>query len=225
MISLRGLILDLDGLLIDSETWSWQAHNEALAAHGLPPLRLQEVRTLVGLDADDEWETLRAMRALPDIRQAYVLSHRDAFVTLRTRNLRPLPGVEELMQTVIRMDLRLGLASNSSLPSVLAALEGLNIRHYFAAVTSASEVTRGKPYPDVYLLALQRLDLKAAHAIAVEDSQAGMTAAQAAGLCCVVVPSELTAGQDLAAAQRRFSSLTEVAAWLPQYARSSEPIS
>jgi HAD superfamily hydrolase (TIGR01509 family) len=212
------VILDLDGLLIDSEVWSWQAHNQVLAAHGLPPLSLEEVRRLIGLDGEDEWATVRSMRPLPDDRHAYAHSHTDAFIALRSRGLAPLPGVEALMETVTRLDLRLGLASNSPLPSILAALEGLSIRRYFSAVASADEVVRGKPQPDVYLLALERLGLTAEQAIAVEDSRAGITAAQAAGLYCAVVPSELTAGQDLSAAHRRFASLHEVAAWLSRHA-------
>jgi HAD superfamily hydrolase (TIGR01509 family) len=208
----------MDGLLIDSEMWSWQAHNELLRAQGLPHLSLEEVRRLVGLDGDDEWYTLCSLRPITFAREAYYLSHREAFIALRSRALAPMPGVHELLDAVARLDLRLGLASNSQLPSIVAALEGLGIRERFMAVASAGEVANGKPQPDVYLLALERLGLRAGEALAVEDSQAGMTAAQAAGLFCVVVPSELTAGQDLSAAQQRFASLHGVAAWLPRHA-------
>src|SRR5262245_57688077 len=97
MGALRGVILDMDGLLIDSELWSWQAHNEALAAYDLPPLSLEEVRRLVGLDGDDEWVTLREIRALPDVRSAYYRASRAAFVALRSRSLAPMPGVHDLL--------------------------------------------------------------------------------------------------------------------------------
>jgi HAD superfamily hydrolase (TIGR01509 family) len=219
---LRGVICDLDGLLIDSEMWSWQAHNEVLRAQGLPRLSLEEVRRLVGLDGDDEWHTLCSLRPIAESRAAYYRAHGEAFIALRSRALAPMPGVHELLGAAARLDLRLGLASNSHMPSILAALQGLGIRDRFTAVVSADEVPQGKPQPDVYLLALERLGLGAAQAIAVEDSRAGLAAAQAAGLFCVVVPSELTAGQDLSAAQQRFASLYEVAAWLPEHVMAGE---
>lgn len=222
MSALRGVILDMDGLLIDSEMWSWQAHNEVLGSHGLPPLGLDEVRQLVGLDGDDEWATLRALRELPDARADYYRASRAAFIAIRSQSLAPMPGVHALLDTVAHLGLRLGLASNSMLPSIEAALEGLGIRDRFMVVASVEEVATGKPRPDVYLLTLQRLGLEPRQAIAVEDSRTGLAAAQAAGLYCVVVPSELTAGQDLSAAQQRFESLHHVAAWLPRHAAAGE---
>ena len=133
-----------------------------------------------------------------------------------------MPGVHDLLACVARLGLRLGLASNSQLASIRAALEGLGIRKQFGAVASGTEVPHGKPHPAVYRLALDRLGLQPDAAIAIEDSQAGLTAAKAAGLYCLVVPSELTEGQDLRAADRRFTSLHEVAAWLSGFAASRE---
>ena len=212
--TLRGLILDLDGLLIDSEMWSWQAHNEALARLGAAPLTLREIRLLVGLDADGEWAMVSGMRTLPLPRAAYTALHREAYLALRDRLLAPLPGVRELLAQAKLGGLRLAVASNSPLPSITASLVGMGIRERFAAVCSADEVPHGKPAPDVYLLALERLGLRAGQAAAVEDSTYGLAAARAAGLRCLVVPSEITAAQDLDLATERFPSLREVAQWI-----------
>jgi HAD superfamily hydrolase (TIGR01509 family) len=212
--ALRGLVVDLDGLLIDSETWSWQAHDIALARFGLPGLRIEELRTLVGLDADDEWAAVQSMRPLRVSRAAYFAEHREAFIALRDRGLAPLPGVRELLNVVHRRGWRLGLASNSALPSITAALVGLGIREHFGAVASADEVQHGKPDPSVYQLALKRLDLLPGQAAALEDSPAGLHAARGAGMFCIAVPSDITAALDLSAAHRQFASLRDAAAWL-----------
>ncbi len=211
---LAGLVVDLDGLLIDSETWSWQAHDIALAKFGLPGMRIDEIRTLVGLDADDEWAAVLSMRPLTAPRAAYFAEHREAFIALRDRGLAPLPGVRELLRVVSDRGWRLGLASNSALPSITAALVGLGIREYFGAVASADEVTRGKPDPAVYQLAMKRLDLMPEQAAALEDSPAGLEAARAAGMFCIAVPSEITAALDLGAAHKQFAALRDAAAWL-----------
>ncbi len=212
--TLHGVIVDLDGLLIDSETWSWQAHDIALARFGLPGLKLDEVRRLVGLDEADEWAAVRAMRPITVTRAAYLVEHREAFIALRNRALAPLPGVRELMDIVRVRGWRLGLASNSPLPSITAALVGLGIREYFGALASADEVARGKPDPAVYILAMERLRLSAEHSVAIEDSAAGLRAARAAGMFAIAVPSEITLIQDLSAAHRQFASLKEAADWL-----------
>jgi HAD superfamily hydrolase (TIGR01509 family) len=211
---LRGLVVDLDGLLIDSETWSWQAHDIALARFGLAGFRIEEIRALVGLDADQEWDAVRSMRSVSVTRVAYFREHREAFIALRDRALAPLPGVRELLEVVDRRGWRLGLASNSALPSITAALVGLGIREHFGAVASADEVPHGKPDPSVYQLAMQRLDLLPEQAAALEDSPAGLQAAHAAGMFCIAVPSAITATLDFAAAHRRFVSRRDAADWL-----------
>ncbi|MDB5058424.1 MAG: HAD-superfamily hydrolase, subfamily variant 3 [Chloroflexi bacterium] len=224
MARIRGVILDLDGLLIDSEMWSWQAHNAALHAYGNAPLTLDEVRRLVGLANEDEWKTLRAMRELPPERQEYQVIARESFIAYRDRSLAPMPGVRELMSIVSTANLRLALASNSPLPSITAALTGIGIRTYFAAVTSGDEVPLGKPAPDVYLKALERIGLQAEEAIAIEDSQVGIRAATSAGLICLAVPNELTIAQDLSAAHQQFTSLHGAGAWLAERLAEGLPI-
>jgi HAD superfamily hydrolase (TIGR01509 family) len=212
--SLQGLILDLDGLLIDSETWSWQAHNEVLASLGAAPLHLDEVRLLVGLDSEDEWQALLALRPLQVDPHAYSAAQRAAFSRLRAALLAPMPGVLSLLGSAADYGLRLGLASNSHRPSIDAALQGLGIQPAFAAIASADDVPRGKPAPDVYTLCLERLDLHPSLAAAVEDSRAGLLAARAAGLFAIAVPNALTATQDLSPANLRLPSLFAVAQWL-----------
>ncbi len=214
MAEIRGVIVDLDGLLIDSELWSWQAHNAALRQSSLPPLSLGEVRRLVGLAGEEEWVVLREMRDVPIPHQQYDVAHREAYIALRDRSLAPMPGVRELLAAIRRAELRLGLASNSPLPSITAALMGMGIRTHFMAVCSGNETEHGKPAPDVYQLALTRLGLQPHDAIAIEDSLVGVTAAKAAGLVCLAVPNEITIVQDLSSADRVFANLHEATGWL-----------
>jgi len=214
MMQVHGVVLDLDGLLIDSETWAWQAHNSVLSSLGREPLSLEETRRLVGLRHNDEWLALRQMRDL-DVSQAqYYRANGDAYYAARDRAFAPMLGVHEFVATAVRLGLHLAIASNSRLQSVSDTLERLGIRACFSALVSGEDLPKGKPAPDVYLKALSLLDLPADDAVAVEDSAVGLQAAVAAGLRCVVVPNELTAPQDFGSAFRRFESLVEVASWL-----------
>jgi HAD superfamily hydrolase (TIGR01509 family) len=125
-----------------------------------------------------------------------------------------MPGVRELLEVVRRAGLRLGLASNSGLPQITAALMGLGIRTHFMAVCSGNETARGKPAPDVYQLAMDRIGVMPDEAVAIEDSQVGVTAAKAAGLVCLAVPNEITAVQNLTSADYVLRSLHEASIWL-----------
>jgi len=212
--TLRAVVLDLDGLLIDSETWSWQAHNRALASFGHPALLLEEVRRLVGLDAEDEWATVQDMRPMDITAPAYSAVYHEAFIALREANLGPMPGLGDLLEVVHARGWRLGLASNSGRSSIIAALTGLGIRERFAAITSAEDVPSGKPDPAVYQLAMERLGAVPERSLAMEDSATGLRAARAAGLYCVAVPNVLTLSQTLSPAHRVFPSLREAAVWL-----------
>ncbi|MGH2411604.1 MAG: HAD family hydrolase [Chloroflexota bacterium] len=211
---LRAVIVDLDGLLIDSETWSWQAHDRALASFGLPALHIEEARRLVGLDGEDEWATVQEMRPMDVTAAAYAAIHREAFSELRETNLAPMPGLGDLLDVVNARGWRLGLASNAGRPSIIAALTGLGIREHFAAIVSADEVPKGKPDPAVYQLAMERLGVAPERSLALEDSATGLRAARAAGMYCVAVPNALTLSQDLSSAHRMFPSLREAAEWL-----------
>ena len=220
LATIGALILDLDGLLIDSERWSWEAHDRVLAGLGALPLSLEEVRSLVGLEGDAEWAVFRTLRPLPVDRVAYARAHAAAFVAIRAERLAPLPGVQELLDAASSLGLPVALASNSGPESIEAALGGLGVRDRFAAVASGQEVPHGKPHPDVYLLALQRLGLSAEQGLAVEDSAVGLAAARAAGLRCAVVPNEITAALDFSGAWLRFPALAALARQLPSMTRS-----
>jgi beta-phosphoglucomutase len=218
---LRGVILDLDGLLIDSETWSWHAHNAALTANGERPLALPEVRQLVGLSGNDEWQRLLTLRPLKVEPAAYAGAQEAAFEALRARQMRPLPGVDDLLAAVSHNDLLLALASNSGSASIQETLALLGMADRFDAVISCQDVPRSKPAPDVYCLALARLGLRANQGVAVEDSCVGLAAAAAAGLRCLAVPNGITATQDFSQAHRIFTDLHGVAAWLTMEAGQS----
>jgi len=80
------------------------------------------------------------------------------------------------------------VASSSPIPHITHRLTHTGVLDYFSHVTSGQEVKRGKPHPDIYLLALEKLGLSAEECIAFEDSELGAQAAIAAGLRVVVVP-------------------------------------
>jgi beta-phosphoglucomutase-like phosphatase (HAD superfamily) len=93
---------------------------------------------------------------------------------------------------------------------VALALRALAIESFFQAIATGDEVARGKPAPDVYLLAAARLGVPPARCLALEDAPLGVAAARAAGMVCVAVPNPRVVLRHFSEAHRIFLSLEDV---------------
>jgi HAD superfamily hydrolase (TIGR01509 family) len=210
-MTIRGLLFDFDGLLVDTETPSRLAYEELYREHG-HELPLDQWSTLVGtigapFNPDDHLEELVGRR----LDRARLTRERRA----REHELSDLeelrPGVEEYFVEAERLGLRTAVVSSSDDAWIerhlrrLGRLEGLD-----ALVAANGDTERAKPRPDLYLEALDQLGLEPTEAIAFEDSPNGVRAAKAAGLVCVAVPNSITATLALDEADLVLASLLDV---------------
>lgn len=206
-MKLRALILDFDGLMVDSEMAeyvAWKEICEGEGAHLTLADWLGAVGYVNGFDprAHLEMQLGRAVDWAPlEVRRRARLAELQAALD------RPLPGVSALVDQGVRMGCRLGVASNSDAAWVSAGLKRLGWENRFETVRTRDDVKRPKPAPDVYLRVLEDLGVEAGEAIAFEDSQPGIAAAKAAGLYVVAVPNELTRLQDLSLADLAVTTL------------------
>jgi HAD superfamily hydrolase (TIGR01509 family) len=206
---LRGVIFDMDGVVVDSEPLSLRTIAEIVAGEGAvaDPADLGD---LIGRTLDDALTTAaaRAGRRVPvdDLRRAY-----DAQYLPRLRaSAEPNPGLLALTAALSTAGIPMALASSSRLTEIDAIVVALGLGDVLAAIASGQEVRHPKPAPDVYLLAMRRLGLGPAGLVAIEDSASGVAAAVAAGLACVAVRTSLTSSHDHSAAALTVSSLTEL---------------
>jgi HAD superfamily hydrolase (TIGR01509 family) len=206
---LRGVIFDMDGVIVDSEPLSLATIADVVTARGglADPAGFGD---LVGRSLDDAL-TLAAMRsgrelAPSDLRRAYD----ERYLPKLRDTAVPNAGLTELIRELTQARIPIALASSSTLAEIDTVVSALGLRRELAAVASGEEVQRAKPAPDVYLLAMQRLGLGTAGVVAIEDSAPGVAAAIAAGLACVALRTALTTGHDHAAATLTVGSLTEL---------------
>lgn len=200
---LRGLILDFDGLMVDTETATLDAWRRIHDEDGFvaDPRILHSVVGHVDVEVD-------LWTAYPASRDRAGLETRFLALTRRLcREAAVLPGVVELLDAARAAGLRLAVASNSSHRHVDGHLAARGLLDRFDAVVCREDVPRGKPFPDLYLAALEKLGLPADDAIAFEDSLPGHEAAAAAGLRVVVVPNPSTVGDTFVHATLRRASL------------------
>ena len=216
----RALILDFDGLMVDSEMAEYKAWQELYHGEGaLLELAdwLGAVGYVNGFDPRAHLETLTG--------HPLDWARLDACHTARAQELLAalplLPGVRKLMERGAQLGYRLGVASNSTASWVLPPLARLGLRARFQTIRTRDSVARPKPDPELYLRALADLGAPAAGSFAFEDSEPGVAAASAAGLCVIAVPNALTRHQDLSLADRLLGSLEDFR--FPEDSQASPP--
>jgi HAD superfamily hydrolase (TIGR01509 family) len=226
---LDALVFDIDGTMADTEEGHRCAFNLAFERFGLPwrwdrteyhaLLRInggkERLAHFIGASDAPEDEKRRLARLVPQIHaektKFYSSLSGDGGIPLR-------PGVERLIGEAREAGVRLGIASTTTrvnIDALLRATLGPRSIAYFAAIACGDEVPHKKPAPDIYRLALRRLERDAANCVALEDSGNGLRAATAAGLRCVVTPTHWTQHDDLTGALLLLPHLGEPAQPLP----------
>jgi HAD superfamily hydrolase (TIGR01509 family) len=184
---IQAVIFDLDGVLIDSEAiWS-RVRAAVVARHG-GRWTEEDQRNVMG-DNSRQWSTY--------IKRTWLLSQseeeifREVVGEMIASYQRGVPVLTGAREAVEQLGVRYPLAVASSSPRELirVALEQTGLASWFATVVSSDEVAHGKPAPDVYLLAAERLRLEPDVCVAVEDSSNGIRAALAAGMPTIAVPN------------------------------------
>jgi HAD superfamily hydrolase (TIGR01509 family) len=212
---LKAAILDMDGLLIDSEPMWREAEAAVFAALGTQ-LSEAEMLSTMGrrvLEVVEHWRRERPWPGAetgdpddPTIAGRIV----DLMVAGVAARGRPMPGVQEAVGLLRRSGLAIAIASSSPPRLIDAACARLGLEWIQVRCSALDEVS-GKPAPDVYLTASRRLGLDPGACLAVEDSPNGVLAARAAGMRCVAVPDPHLAGDErYRVADRVLGSLAEL---------------
>ena len=176
----------MDGLLIDSERIIMQACIQAAKEVGITYTQTEFVELIGRSSADASRmmeEQLNGVENLNKVGQGVerILSARNHVFPLKS-------GALELLQYYQSNNVICGVASSSPISHIQHRLSHVGILDYFSSITSGQEVANGKPSPDIYLLAINRLGFSVEECIAFEDSEPGAQAAIAAELKVVVVP-------------------------------------
>ena len=199
--AIKGVIFDMDGVLIDSEPWHYQAINDILARYGVN-MPWAEHKEYVGVKTPETFARLKKRYHLPDTVAAMAEAKTRCFLHyIRTAaGIAPIPGVPPLLADLRAYRLPLAVASSSPAPLVQAVLTRLNLGGAFTVVINGDMVQRGKPAPDIFLAAAQRLAVDPAFCLVIEDAAHGVAAAKAAGMKCIGFINPHSGDQDLSRA-------------------------
>jgi HAD superfamily hydrolase (TIGR01509 family) len=201
------IVFDCDGVLVDSEHLAWDAWRAVLESHG-GVLEPDDIARFTGRSERETYEALSRRVDLPP----YARFSDELAEALAIRFEASLEAFEDAVDTIAtlhRRGHRLAVASSSTRRRLDESLHLTGLAAYFEVSVAGDEVSRGKPAPDLFLAALERLGVD--EAIAVEDSPAGIAAAKAAGLFVVAVDRGRFAPSELAGADRVVPVLTPAA--------------
>jgi len=215
---LRAVIFDFDGVISDSEILHLRAFNEVLAQHGLEISIRDYYKDYLGLTDFDCFKTL-AEQGLLDVEEKeiehLVQQKNVAFEELAITDGRIIEGVRGFLQMLRDNSIPAAICSGALLAEIELLLEEAKLRSFFVAIVSAEQVKRGKPHPEGFLLALEKLNaageapILAENCVVVEDSHWGLEAARAAAMHTVAVTNSYDADQ-LAMAEKIVARLGEL---------------
>ncbi len=233
---LRAVIFDFDGVITDSEILHFRAFNAVLTQYGLQLTKPEYYKKYLGMSDADCFRALIAegrLRVPPERVAGVSPAERgqDARDTAMIKDLgqqktrvfeklartegRIIEGVREFLDTLSAAKVPTAICSGALRAEIELILEEAGLRDYFDVIVSAEEVKRGKPDPEGFLLALEKLKeiwpepIAPEYCIVIEDSHWGLKAAQAAGMRTVAVTNTYEAAQ-LKQADRVVARLDEL---------------
>lgn len=207
----EAVLLDLDGLVLDTEPTYLFAWREAAAAFGAV-LDEQTGHTLFGRQADDVMRTLQTLIGPRfDRARFHALAEKHWRVYLKHHGIACMPGLSSLLDCFERLNIPYALATNSDAPYALECLEHGGVARSFPIWVSRDQVAHGKPAPDLFVEAARRLGVDPSACLVLEDSATGLLAAHRAQAIPVLVQKRQIPAEIRALAAACFASLTEVA--------------
>ncbi len=206
----KGIIFDFDGVLVDTEWAIYQSWAKLYAREG-QEITIETYAPCLGAGYT-HWDPAAHLEKLTGKHYDWEKETpaRQAMLEADLELMGLMQGAAELMDWCSAQGIGMTVASSSSRRWVQGWLEKLGIYHRFAGVFTRTDGYPVKPAPDLFEAARLCLGLEKTECLVIEDSRNGITAACNAGIPCVAIPNRMTAQSDFSAANKLYSSLSEL---------------
>ena len=208
-MTIKGVIWDMDGVLIDTGDFHFQAWSQTLDAYKIP-FSYEKFHQTFGMN---NWSILTLLLGSQFDQEAYtrISAQKEAcFRQVIRGRARLLPGVLETLDFLRSRGVHQAIASCAPPENIDTLVDELHIRGYFEAIVSGIDIP-GKPAPDVFLAAARGINLAPHDCLVVEDAITGVTGAGRAGMTCLAITNTHPA-ENLRQAHQVVGSLLEVGA-------------
>lgn len=213
--TIGGVIFDLDGTLVESTPAHIESWIRAVAEFGVD-VSEDEVRPHMGRSSEDICCALLGRRPKDEIDRAYCMKD-DIYYDLIPQVVVPVPGAIETVTALKDRGYLISVASSNPMRVIERSLESVDLRRFADSIASQDEVARGKPAPDLFVLAQRKIGLKTDRLLAVGDTCFDVLAAKAAGMSTAAFSGGCQSIDKLGESQPDYliSNLTELLDLLP----------
>jgi beta-phosphoglucomutase len=189
-VTIKAVVFDMDGVLIDAKEWHYDALNRSLGLFGYSISRADHIATFDGLPTSRKLDLLTRERGLPPALHGFINNMKQQFTVEQIHlHCKPVFTHEYTLSKLKAAGYRLGLASNSIRSSIELMMQMSALSGYLDVMLSNQDVKKPKPDPEIYVRAAELLGLNPKECLVVEDNENGIRAATAAGCPLLVVSS------------------------------------
>jgi len=211
----HAFIFDMDGTLLDNMGWHDESWLALFIDEGLQADPSGFAGSTAGMKAE---EVVRRHfgDSLTDGQVSALMEKKEfLYRTLARQHLKPLRGLMRFLDRSVKLGIKLGIATAASPRNRDLVLDGLALRPYFKALACGHDVKRGKPEPDVFLLAAERLGVPPGSCVVFEDAPVGIEAARRAGMPAVALTT-LKPAETFAAFPNLLATGKDYTGWKPE---------
>jgi len=217
---IQAVNFDMDGVLLDSEPLHDEVNLEILRSYGIEADK-SVTNPFIGRTSEALWSAMTEQFQLPESPDVLIAHQWDLVISyLPDSGIEESEGLSELLAYLSKKNIRSAVASSSRVGFIRAVFDHLKLWTRMESYTGGDEVEHGKPAPDIYLKAVEKIGILPQYCLAVEDSTAGVLSAKAAGMYTVGYRNPTSDGQDVSAADRTVGSLREICGIIDELSRS-----
>ncbi|MBK1973980.1 HAD family phosphatase [Campylobacter sp. TTU-622] len=188
MIKIKAIIFDMDGVLIEAKDWHYKALNKALKLFGMEISRYEHLTTFDGLPTKDKLKILSLDKGLPLSLHNFINELKQQYTMEIVHSLcKPRFYHEYALSRLKNEGYKMAVCSNSIRNSIEVMMKKSALENYLDFYISNEDVKKGKPDPEMYIKAIEKLGLKARECMIVEDNENGIKAAKASGANVMIV--------------------------------------
>lgn len=182
---IKGVIFDMDGVISDTQKLHSQVESELLGRFGIAISPEEITKQYAGVRTKEFFDTLlRAQTNTYDL-DKLMQEKWGRMQELATISVDSIAGATDLIQRLFANGLPMAVASASNLNYVEAVLNTIGVHQYFKTIISGDMVSKGKPHPESFLLAAEKINIDPKDCLVIEDGVSGMEAARVAGMKCI----------------------------------------
>ena len=188
-MNIKAVLFDMDGLMVDTESLATEAFIHSAKKQGYDMTK-EETLLVLGFTTKSIYEFWENYFKNSDVSGKQLVDDHYKYIEniLFTTGPRKMPYIEELLKYLKESNYKVAVASSSNMDHIINNMEKTGLKKYIDEFASGAEVENGKPAPDVFLLAAERLGVEPKKCLVLEDSKAGVIAGSSAGAKVIMVP-------------------------------------